>query len=176
VSTLDAAREEVERAQQRLEEARGELERAVRAAGGGPARDAAHAEDQARRLREAIGRDVDALRDRALETVARVDRARTTAAVVAAGVAALGVTAASVRRGTARRHLQRSLQEQARTLALELARLDSSATERSTRASSGGASAALVVIGAAAVVGTVGAIVRRRRTALQADDLWLPEA
>lgn len=173
MSLLDAADDEVARARERLETAKGELRAAVRDAGGGPARDAAHAEEQARALRAAIGRDAAELRDRALDAAAHVDRARTTLAGAAAGAVALGIVAAALRRGAGRRRAQRSLEDQARSLARELVRIESLPARAHGRGR--GASGALGAVGAAAAIAGLVAVAARRRAASTDEDLWLPE-
>lgn len=175
MSLLDAADDEVARARERLEAAKGELRDAVRDAGGGPARDAAHAEDQARALRAAIGRDATELRDRALDAAAHVDRARTTLAGAAVGAVALGLVAAVVRRGAGRRREQRSLEDQARSLARELVRIESLPTRDHGGRRGRGASGTLGAVGAAAAIAGLVAVAARRRAASTDEDLWLPE-
>lgn len=178
-----SARDDLERA---AAEARGQVD-AARAAlaasrdarGGGTAKDGREAEQQLHALRDAVGDDVRALRDRLVHLDPTVRRGATTAAIAGAGalVALVGsglAVRSRVRRGIEQRGVERQAIAIARAMAE--ASLGGGGSDRSSRRSGRrrgrGALAAALVVGAA-VVGA--AIVQGRHAPVDDDDLWLPE-
>jgi hypothetical protein len=126
--------------------------------------------DDVRALRGRMTGDGAPSSSRAVRTVA-LGTAGVIASVVGAGV--LG------RRAVARSGERRRIEQQAAALARALTERARGAVERESRTARdgrsrrGGGALALVVVGAA-VAGAV-TLQQRRRTAIDPDDLWLPE-
>lgn len=178
-----SAREDLERA---AAEARGQVDaaRAALAASreariGGSAKDARQAEEQLHALRDAVGGDVRALRDRLVQLDPAARRGATTAALAGAGALAALVGSGLVVRSRVRRGFeQRGIERQALAIARAMAEGvragggSEGSSPRRGRRRGRGVLAAVLAAGAAAAGA---AIVQQRRAPVDDADLWLPE-
>ena len=119
-----AAKRAADEAKETVEESRRRVKDAVEEIGGGPAKDVEHAEQQVTDLRTRLQHDLVTLRDRVPDKDDLVARGRSAGLAVAGGLAALTIGVLGLKRRGRRRSHERRLSEQARALAVELARID----------------------------------------------------
>jgi hypothetical protein len=171
-----SARADLEQAAQaarrQVEEAREALARTRAAAGGGPADSARQAEAQVEAIRDAIGRDLHTLRERATGvSITAPGPARTAALTAGAGVLAVAGLALLGGRGVRRARTRRDVDRQARALATALARQAGEVVSDVRRSRTG----LLLAAGGAALAVGAAIVAERRNRPIDPDDLWLPE-
>jgi hypothetical protein len=120
---IKVAKQEIERAQQTVEEVKAEVAKASADLAGGPASDPEQAAQQVADLRARLDRDLQTLRGRVPDPREIGERAKRTAIAVGGGIAALVAAIVLLkRRGATRRH-EKAVEEQASAIASELLRL-----------------------------------------------------
>ncbi len=122
-SPVQAVRSAAERTKTEMVAAKEKLSEAVDERRGGPATSVDDALDKTAALREALERDVAALRVRVPEPAAMTERVRTVGIAAAGGMAILTLGGVLLSRRSNRRTQQRAVHEQAAAIARELARL-----------------------------------------------------
>ncbi len=166
-SPVDRVKAEVERAKNTVEEVKTELSAALEARRGGPAKTPDEAAERLRGLREAMGRDLQALQGRAPDPTQISQETRRTALTVGGGtlaaVTSLAIAMTVRKRRKTRREADAEVERQAEALARALARIEADEPLDGADAS-GGLGKKLLLAAVVAAGAGAGGIAWRLRT------------